>query len=75
MAARKTESLKDFKTLLRERCLEMIIEEDAEIRLLNQYKKETSFPFDFYNSAFRESESSISAIRELYRRVSGEDLQ
>ncbi len=52
----------------------MIREEEREIIALEQYKRGTSFPFEFYNEAVRESESTISAVKELYRRVSGEDL-
>ena len=52
----------------------MIREEERGARILSLYKKDSSFPFDFYNTAFRESDSAVSALRELCQRVSGRDL-
>ncbi|HJU14767.1 MAG TPA: hypothetical protein VJ792_09970 [Candidatus Nitrosotalea sp.] len=70
----KVLSEKDFKSLLHATCMDMIRDEEKQINLLEKHKKWNSFPFEFYNFSFRESATTISTIKDFYRRVAGEDL-
>jgi hypothetical protein len=48
--------------------------QDKVTQMMNIYKQNPTFPYDFYNLSLREADTKISGIRELYKRVTGEDL-
>lgn len=66
----------ETKVLFRKGCLEMISEyQDKMTQMMNIYKQNPTFPYDFYNLSLREADTKILAIMELYRRITGEDLE
>ncbi len=65
----------ETKNLLHQGCLDMINElQDKVTQMMNIYKQNSTFPFDFYNLSLREADTKISAIRELYKRLTDEEL-
>ena len=71
----KTSKSEDFKSLLHVNCMKMVNElQDKQIQLMEIYRKNSTFPFDFYNISIREADTKIQAIRELYKRISDEEL-
>ncbi len=67
---------RDNKTFLREGCVGMIQDlQDKITEMMNIYKQNPTFPFDFYNLSLREADTKILAIKELYRRLTGEELE
>lgn len=66
----------ECKTFLRENCIESIKEiQDRVTQMMNIYKNNPTFPFDFYNLSLREAEIKIIGIRELYQRMTGKELE
>jgi len=65
----------ETKNFLHQGCLDMINElQDKVTQMMNIYKQNSTFPFDFYNLSLREADTKISAIRELYKRLTDEEL-
>ncbi len=63
------------KSFLRDGCTGMINElQDKITQMVNIYKSNPTFPFDFYNLSLREADTKISGIRELYKRLTDEEL-
>lgn len=64
------------KTFLRETITTMINElVMQETQLITTYRDNRTMPFDFYNLTIREIHSRIQCKREVYRRLTGEDLE
>ncbi len=65
----------EHKSFLHDICLDMINElQERQAQLMEVYKNNPTFPFDFYNLSLRETDTRIQAIRELYRKNMNEDL-
>ncbi len=65
----------EFRQILHDQCAQMINElQDKMTQMMEMYKNNSTFPFDFYNLAMRETDTKISCVREIYRRISGTDL-
>lgn len=70
-----TSQPEEFKSVLHENCLAMIQDlQDKITEMMNIYKQNPTFPFDFYNLSLREADIKISGIRELYKRITDEEL-
>ncbi len=66
----------EFQSFLRENCVQSIKElQDRVTEMMNMYKNNPTFPFDFYNLSLREAEIKITGIRELYMRMTGKELE
>jgi len=48
--------------------------QERQAQLMEVYKNNPTFPFDFYNLSLRETDTRIQAIRELYKKNMDEDL-
>jgi len=69
------EASNECKFFLREICLNMINElQEKQVQVMEIYKSNPTFPFDFYNLSLREIDTRIQAIRELYKTNINEDL-
>jgi len=69
------EASNECKFFLREICLNMINElQEKQVQVMEIYKSNPTFPFDFYNLSLREIDTRIQAIRELYKNNINEDL-
>ena len=69
------EASDECKFFLREICLNMINElQEKQVQVMEIYKSNPTFPFDFYNLSLREIDTRIQAIRELYKNNINEDL-
>jgi hypothetical protein len=65
----------ETRDILHHGCLDMINEiQDKVTQMMDIYKQNPTFPFDFYNLSLREADTKISAIRELYKRLTDEEL-
>jgi len=65
----------DLKSLLNVNCMKMINElQGKQTQLMEIYKSNPTFPFDFYNISIREVDTKIQAIRELYKQITNEEL-
>ena len=66
----------EFRQILHQQCTEMIKEmQEKMTQMMEMYKNNSTFPFDFYYLAMRENDTKISCVREIYRRISGSDLE
>ncbi|MGE5599893.1 MAG: hypothetical protein ACM3UQ_00085 [Clostridiales bacterium] len=66
----------DFKRFLHDTFMSMISElVTQETQLINTYNSNRTMPFDFYNLVIREIHTKIQCKREIYRRLTGEDLE
>ncbi|MDE1830529.1 MAG: hypothetical protein KGI25_09420 [Thaumarchaeota archaeon] len=75
MGLEGTSHSEELKSVLHENCTSMIQElQDKITEMMNAYKQNPTFPFDFYNLSLRESDIKISGIRELYKRITNEEL-
>lgn len=64
------------KDFLREGCLMMINDIQGKVtQIMEIFKQNSTFPFDFYNLSLREADTKISCIRELYKRLTDEELE
>ncbi|VVC05521.1 Uncharacterised protein [uncultured archaeon] len=64
------------KKFLREGCLGMINDIQSKVtQMMDIFKQNSTFPFDFYNLSLREADTKISCIRELYKRLTDEELE
>jgi hypothetical protein len=71
----KTNPSEDFKPFLHDNCMKMINElQDKQIQLMEIYKSNPTFPFDFYNISIREADTRIQAVRDLYKQMTNEEL-
>lgn len=65
----------DLKSLLNTNCMKMINElQSKQAQLMEIYKSNPTFPFDFYNISIREADTKIQAVRELYKQITNEEL-
>jgi hypothetical protein len=65
----------EHRSFLHDICLNMINElQERQAQLMEVYKNNPTFPFDFYNLSLRETDTRIQAIRELYKKNMDEDL-
>ena len=56
-------------------CLEMTKEiQNHQIQIMEIYKNNSTYPFDFYSISLKEGDTKIQAIRELYKRITNEEL-
>ncbi|MDE1862309.1 MAG: hypothetical protein KGI33_05285 [Thaumarchaeota archaeon] len=63
------------KEIFRKGCSEYVQELEGEItKMMEMYKNNPTFPYDFYNISLREASTKIQAAKELYRRLTEEDL-
>jgi hypothetical protein len=64
-----------MKSLLRAKCMEMINEiQNKETKLMQWYKNNPATLFDFYFLTMRELDTRLVAVRELYKRLTDEEL-
>ena len=71
----KTSKSEDFKSSLHVNCMKMVNElQDNQIQMMETYRRNPTFPFDFYNISLREADTKIQAVRELYKRITDEEL-
>lgn len=55
--------------------MQMIKElQDKSSQIMEAYRSNPTFPFDFYALSLREGDTKIQAIRELYKRITDEEL-
>lgn len=65
----------ELKSLLHVNCMKMVKElQDKSTQIMEIYKSNPTFPFDFYNLSLREADTKIQAIRELYKQTTNEEL-
>lgn len=65
----------ELKSLLHANCMKMVKElQDKSTQIMEIYKSNPTFPFDFYNLSLREADTKIQAIRELYKQTTNEEL-
>ena len=68
--------LKEFKAFLHDTISAMICELVAqETQLINTYHDNRTMPFDFYNLTIREIHTKIQCKLEVYKRLTGQDLE
>jgi hypothetical protein len=66
----------EIKSFLHDNCMEMVKElHDNQVRIMEMYKQNPTFPADFYNLSLREIDTKIQTINELYRRITSEELE
>ncbi len=76
MGTPETQLSKEMKSLLHSNCMQMVKEfQDKSIQLMEVYKSNPTFPFDFYIVSLRENDTKMQAIREIYKRITNEELQ
>ena len=75
----KLEELKhpsELKKFLHDNFITMINElVEQETQLVKTYHDNRTVPFDFYNLTLREIQAKIQCKREVYQRLTGEELQ
>lgn len=49
--------------------------QDKVTQIMDIYKQNPTFPFDFYNLSLREADIKISSIHEIYKRITGDELK
>ena len=65
----------ELKSLLHVNCMKMVKGlQDKSTQIMEIYKSNPTFPFDFYNLSLREADTKIQAIRELYKQITNEEL-
>ncbi|TLX94961.1 MAG: hypothetical protein E6K91_04665 [Thaumarchaeota archaeon] len=75
MGISKTEHQAEMKSFLHDSCVEMVNElQKNQVQIMEIYKVNPTYPADFYNLSLREFDSKILAIRELYKRITDEEL-
>jgi hypothetical protein len=66
----------EVKAFLHDNFLAMINElVEQETELINTYHNNPTIPFDYYNLTIREINAKIMCKREVYKRLTGEDLE
>lgn len=67
---------KKFKIFLHETFQTMIKElVDVETQVITNYHNNPTIPFDYYNLMLREINVKITCKKEVYKRLTGEDLE
>ncbi|GEM_PF-1162499 len=70
------ENAPQVKEFLRETISSMINDlVTQETQLINTYHDNRTMPFDFYNLTIREIHTKIECKRDVYKRLTGEDLE
>lgn len=65
----------ELKSLLHVNCMKMAKDlQDKQTQLMEIYRSNPTFPFDFYNISLREADTKIQTIRELYKQITDEEL-
>jgi hypothetical protein len=65
-----------FKSFLCTSFKEMINElVEQEHQIITNYKNNPTFPFDYYSLLLREINTKIGCKREVYKRLTGEELK
>jgi len=65
----------EVKSILHESLKNMINEiQEAQAKLMEIYKVNPTYPFDFYSLSLREADTKILCIREIYKRITDEEL-
>lgn len=65
----------ELKSLLHVNCMKMVKDlQDKQTQLMEIYRSNPTFPFDFYNISLREADTKIQTIRELYKQITDEEL-
>ena len=65
----------ELKSLLNVNCMKMVKDlQDKQTQLMEIYRSNPTFPFDFYNISLREADTKIQTIRELYKQITDEEL-
>lgn len=73
---KEVEIPEEFRLILNDNCNKIIQElQDKMTQMMEMYKNNSTFPFDFYNLAMREADTKISCVRDLYKRITGTDLE
>ena len=66
----------EFKAFLHETFTTMIKElVDMETQIMHNYHDNPTVPFDYYNLMLREISAKIQCKHEVYKRLTGEELQ
>jgi hypothetical protein len=66
----------EFKAFLHETFTALIKElVDLETQIIQTYRNNPTVPFDYYNLMLREINTKIQCKHEVYKRLTGEDLQ
>jgi hypothetical protein len=47
--------------------------QDKSIQLMEVYRSNPTFPFDFFTVSMRKIDTKIQAIREIYKRITKEE--
>jgi len=75
-AIEELKSPSEFKAFLHETFVTMIKElVDSETQTITNHHNNPTIPFDYYNLMLREINSKIVCKREVYKRLTGEDLE
>lgn len=73
------EDLKDpqeFRAFLHEMFTDMVKElVDLETQVIQNYHSNPTIPFDYYNLMLREISAKIVCKRDVYKRLTGHELQ
>jgi hypothetical protein len=65
----------EFKSILHVNCIGMVKElHDNQNQIMEMYKQNPTFPSDFYTISLREIDTKILTIKELYKRITDEEL-
>ena len=66
----------EFKAFLHDTFTTMIKElVDTETQIIANHHNNPTIPFDYYNLMIREINAKIICKREVYKRLTGEDLE
>ena len=66
----------EFKEFLHKTFMTMIKElVDSETQIITNHHNNPTIPFDYYNLMLREINSKINYKKEVYKRLTGEDLE
>jgi hypothetical protein len=75
MGTPETHLSEESKSLLYTNCMQMVNElQDKSTQIMEIYKNNPTFPFDFYTVSLREADTKIQTVRELYKRMTNEAL-
>lgn len=69
-------SPQEFKKFLHDNFVDMVNElVTQETNLINTYHDNRTMPFDFYNLSIREIHAKIQCKKEVYQRLTEEELE
>ena len=67
---------KEFKAFLHDTFMNMINElVETETQIITNHHNNPTIPFDYYNLMIREINSKIICKKEVYKRLTGQDLE